>query len=333
MPTPPTSDMLDRALAVVREHLTPTPVVPLPGYPEVLVKLETLQPTGSFKIRGGLAAVSAYGGTGDPIVTASAGNHGLGMAYAADALGADVTVVVPVTASPAKIAALQGFPVKLVTHGQSYDEAELFALDYAQRHGTFVSAYADPWVIAGQSTVVTELDGQLSGAFTAVIPLGGGGLLAGSVLAAGRTRHPVTLFGVESANSRAVSTAVAAGAITPVEVIDTLADGLAGNLEPGAVTPGIIAGHADLVSVTEESIVDAIRYLQANAGLVVEGSGAVGLAALRSGLIHGNGTVVLPLTGRNIAPALFARLIADQAVTSHAVTGQAVTGQAVTGQA
>ena len=128
--------------------------------------------------------------------------------------------------------------------------------------------------------MVTELDGQLSGAFTAVIPLGGGGLLAGSVLAAGRTRHPVTLFGVESANSRAVSTAVAAGAITPVEVSDTLADGLAGNIEPGAITPDIIAGRADLVSVSEESIVDAIRYLQAKAGLVVEGSGAVGLAAL-----------------------------------------------------
>jgi threonine dehydratase len=323
MPTPPTSDMLDRALAVVREHLPPTPVVPLPGYPDVLLKLETLQPTGSFKVRGGLAAVAAYGGTGDPIVTASAGNHGLGMAYAADALGGNVTVVVPTTASPAKIAALQGFPVKLITHGSSYDEAEVFALEYARSHGTFVSAYADPWVIAGQSTVVTELDGQLSGAFAAVIPVGGGGLLAGSVLAAGRTRHPVTLFGVESANSRAVSTAVAAAAITPVVVTDTLADGLAGNLEPGAITPEIIAGRADLVSVPEESIVDAIRYLQAQAGLVVEGSGAVGLAALRSGLIQANGTVVLPLTGRNIAPARYARLIADQAVTGQAVTDQA----------
>ena len=323
MPTQPTDDMLDRALTVVRKQLTPTPVVPLPGYPDVLVKLETLQPTGSFKVRGGLAAVSAYGGTGDPIVTASAGNHGLGIAYAADVLGANVTVVVPTTASPAKIAALQGFPVKLVTHGRTYDEAELFALDYARGYGTFVSAYADPWVIAGQSTVVTELDGQLSGPFTAVIPLGGGGLLAGSVLAAGRTRHPVTLVGVESANSRAVSTAVAAGAITPVEVSDTLADGLAGNLEPGAITPDIMAGRADLVSVTEESIVDAIRYLQARAGLVVEGSGAVGLAALRSGLIQGKGTIVLPLTGRNIAPALYAQLIADQAVNDQAVTGQA----------
>jgi threonine dehydratase len=313
MPTPPTSDMLDRALAVVREHLTPTPVVPLPGYPDVLMKLETLQPTGSFKVRGGLAAVSAYGGTGDPIVTASAGNHGLGMAYAADALGANVTVVVPTTASPAKIAALQGFSVKLITHGHSYDEAELFALDYARSYGTFVSAYADPWVIAGQSTVVTELDGQVSGPFTAVIPLGGGGLLAGSVLAAARASHEARLVGVESANSRAVSTAVHNGKITPVVVTDTLADGLAGNLEPGAITPEIIAGRADLVSVSEESIVDAICYLQAKAGLVVEGSGAVGLAALRSSLIPGKGTVVLVLTGRNIAPALYARLIADQA--------------------
>jgi threonine dehydratase len=305
--------MLDRALAVVREHLPPTPVVPLPGYPDVLLKLDTLQPTGSFKVRGGLAAVAAYGASGDPIVTASAGNHGLGMAFAAQALGADVTVVVPATASPAKIVALQGFSVRLIEHGDSYDEAELFALEYARSHGTFVSAYADPWVIAGQSTVVVELDAQLSGPFTTVLPLGGGGLLSGCVLAAARTRHPVTLVGVESANSQAVSTAVRAGAITPVVVKDTLADGLAGNLEPGVMTPDIIAGNADLVSVSEESIVDAVRYLQAQVGLVVEGSGAVGLAALRAGLVHGKGTLVLVLTGRNIAPPLYARLIGDQA--------------------
>lgn len=305
--------MLDRALAVVRAHLAPTPVVALPGYPDVLLKLETMQPTGSFKVRGGLAAVAAYGASGDPIVTASAGNHGLGMAYAARALGADVTVVVPATASPAKVSALRGYPVRLIEHGDGYDEAEAFALEYARSHGPFVSAYADPWVIAGQSTVVVELDDQVSGPFTTVLPVGGGGLLSGCVLAAARARQPVTLYGVESANSRALSTAVRAGAITPVVVTHTLADGLAGNLEPGVMTPDIIAGNADLVSVSEESIVDAIRYLQSEVGLVVEGSGAVGLAALRAGLIEGKGTLVLAITGRNIAPALYARLIGDQA--------------------
>jgi threonine dehydratase len=301
--------MLGRARDVVRAHLDPTPLVPLPGYPGVLLKLETLQPTGSFKVRGGLAAVAAYGRSGDPIVTASAGNHGLGMAFAAQALDATVTVVVAENASPAKLAALQAFPVKLITHGQSYDEAEAYGRAYAAEHGTWVSAYADPWVIAGQSTVVSELADAVPGPMTVVVPLGGGGLLAGSILASRQASPEIRLYGVEAARSMAVSTAVARGEIVTVEVGETLADGLAGNMEPGAMTPGIIAGQADLVSVSEESIVDAIRYLQAKAGLVVEGSGAVGLAALRDGLIETRGTTVLLLTGRNIAPARYASLL------------------------
>jgi len=144
---------------------------------------------------------------------------------------------------------------------------------------------------------------------TVVVPLGGGGLLAGSILASRQASPEIRLYGVEAARSMAVSTAVARGEIVTVEVGETLADGLAGNMEPGAMTPGIIAGQADLVSVSEESIVDAIRYLQAKAGLVVEGSGAVGLAALRDGLIETRGTTVLLLTGRNIAPARYASLL------------------------
>jgi threonine dehydratase len=301
-------EMLEVARAVIGAHLAPTPVVAWDGR---WLKLETLQPTGSFKVRGALAAVAAYGGQGRPMVTASAGNHGLGMAYAAGVLGAEVTVVVPADASPAKVEALRELGADLVLHGRGYDAAERHALELTRAGATYVSAYTDPWVIAGQSTVVSELVEALRRPFTAVVPLGGGGLLAGSVLAAARSPHPVGLVGVETAASRAVSTAVAHGAVTPVPVGPTLADGLAGNLEPGALTPGIVSGRAELTAVSEESIVDAVRTLARRAGLVVEGSGAVGLAALASGRISPQGTVVLLVTGRNIATDAYARILAQ----------------------
>ena len=123
-------------------------------------KLETLQPTGSFKVRGGLAAVAATlaQDPGRAVVASSAGNHGLGLAYAATRLGAEVTVVVPTGASAAKVSALRQFDVRLVLHGEGYREAETHALDLAAREGMhYVSPYNDPDVIAGQATVAREL--------------------------------------------------------------------------------------------------------------------------------------------------------------------------------
>src|SRR5204863_2921806 len=155
-------------------HLAPTPLVESDGFG---LKLESLQPTGSFKVRGAVAALTALDPS-DPVVTASAGNHGLALAWAAERLGFDATVVVAETASPAKIAGLRRFPAALVVHGADYDEAERHALSLP---GRYVSPYNDPDVIAGAGTIASEL----SAAETIVVPIGGGGLASGIALAGG----------------------------------------------------------------------------------------------------------------------------------------------------
>jgi len=281
--------------------------------PTVWAKLETLQPTGSFKVRGGLAAVAATleHEPGRAVVAASAGNHGLGLAYAASKLGAEVTVVVPTGASAAKVAALQQFDVRLVLHGEGYRDAETHALELAERDGSrYVSPYNDPDVIAGQSTLVHELMEQVPALGTIVVPCGGGGLLAGVVL--GLEGTGVRVVGVESEASPSMSTALRAGGIVPIDVEPTVADGLAGNLEPGAVTVGIALDHnAQVLTVSEADIRSAMAFSASKMGLVLEGAGAVGVAALRAGVVmpdSGRETVVL-LTGRNVAPNLLSEVL------------------------
>jgi threonine dehydratase len=303
---------LDQAAEVVSRRLAPTPLVPtsIVGVDApVYLKLESLQPTGSFKVRGGLAAAAAYGRHGLGIVTASAGNHGLGVAYAASALSLPATVFVPVNASSAKVEALRRFPIDLRLQGGSYDEAEAAAQRFASSTGArFVSAYSDPHVIAGQATVVREVAALLSGPFRIVVPVGGGGLAAGTALGAPRG---ASVMGVETARSRAVSSSMEAGRIVEVLVGDTIADGLAGNIAAETITPRILREYGvTMLSVQESSIRSAVRSLALEHGVVSEGSGAVGLAAAREGLIPADLPVVLVITGRNIAAAALASLVA-----------------------
>ncbi len=310
----PTRADLERARAVVAAHLQPTPVIriELPdGRGEVLAKLECLQPTGSFKIRGALAALAAHAVPGARVVTASAGNHALGVVLASQRFGVAATVVVPRTASPAKLAALRRLGARLVEHGSGYEQAERHALSLAEEDGAaFLSAYNDPQVIAGQATWAYELPGQVERETTLVVPVGGGGLLAGTVLWAGGLEG-VSVVGVEAAASPALSAAVRAGRIVAVPVAATLADGLAGNLEPGSITPALAAGRVRAIAtVSEAEIEAAIRFLAVGCGLVVEGAGAVGVAALLAGKVPVTGQVVVVLSGRNIAPAALARILA-----------------------
>jgi threonine dehydratase len=306
---------LEAAWKAVRRHLPLTPVVAAPQLgPSVSVKVETVQPTGSFKVRGGLAAVAATheDDPGRAVVASSAGNHGLGLAFAASNLGARVTVVVPTGASAAKVAALQQFEVRLVLHGEGYREAETHALDLAAREGSrYVSPYNDPDVIAGQATLARELAEQVPTLGTVVVPCGGGGLLSGVIL--GLEDRDVRIIGVESEASPSMSTALAAGAIVPIKVEPTVADGLAGNLEPGAVTVGIALAHGvQVLTVSEADIRSAMAFAAHKMGLVIEGAGAVGVAALRSGVVTpdpGGGETVVILTGRNVAPKLLSEVL------------------------
>ncbi|GIF76445.1 threonine ammonia-lyase [Asanoa siamensis] len=298
--TEPTLDDLERAWAVVSGTLPPTPLLDAGGAGPRL-KVESFQPTGSFKVRGALVALS-WLAPDVAVVTASAGNHGLGVAWAARRLGRTATIVTATTASAAKVDALRALGAELVQVGGSYDEAEAHALHLASRGAHYVSAYNDGAVIAGQASIGFELATQAPGPMTVVCGVGGGGLASGLGLWASR-QPGVRVVGVEAAASRAVSTAVRTGQHVTVQVGPTLADGMAGNIEPGSVTVGLVAHHVDeLVAVTEDQIRDALRHLAFDRGIVAEGSGAAAVAAVLAGLVPSNDPVVAVVSGRNITP-------------------------------
>jgi len=302
----PTNADLAAAAEVVRAHLAPTPVL---STSRAVLKLETVQPTGSFKVRGALAAVAAASASGaSRVIAASAGNHGLGVAWAATRLGIPATIVVPEAASTAKVAALERFDVTLIRHGTSYDEAESHALGIGG--GAFVSPYNDTSVIAGQATIAAELVDQVPDVATIVVPVGGGGLVSGVALACAASWPHVRVVGVEAAQSPAMRAAHAAGRAVPIEVGPTLADGLAGNMEVGSVTVDISAEHvAAMLTVDEDQIAAAMRWFASEHGLVVEGSGAVGMAAVLAEGVTSDGPTVVIVTGRNVALDTLARVL------------------------
>ncbi|SFB55911.1 threonine dehydratase [Amycolatopsis marina] len=303
----PGRDEIDRAREVVRTHLRPTPL--LPG-PEMFLKLESMQPTGSFKVRGAFNAVSRTP-EGVPIVTASAGNHGLGVAFAARELGRRATVVVSEKASPVKVAALRSSGAELVQVGHSFDDAETHALELAERGAHFVSPYNDPDVIVGQGTLGYELEHLLDEPLTVVCAVGGGGLIAGIALWA--SAHPnVRVVGAEAERSPSVAASVRAGEVVRIEIGQTIADGISGNLEPGSVTVGMVDDLVnELVTVSEADLRAAIRHLATERGVVAEGAGAAGVAAVLAGAVPRRGRTVAVVSGRNIALPVLAEVLAD----------------------
>jgi len=306
--TPDPADV-ERAARIVREHLPPTPLDRGIDPEEPLLKLESMQPTGAFKVRGALYALSGVE-AGAPVVAASAGNHGLGMAYAARELGRDVSVVVSTKASPAKVEALRRLGTEPVRVGTMIEDAEAHAIELAGRGARYVSPYNDPDVIAGQGTIGLELDEQVDGAMTVFCPIGGGGLASGVGLWAS-TRPDVRLVGVESAASTAVSASVRAGQWVEVDIDDTIADGLSGNVERGSITVDLIGRHVDeLVTVTDREIREGMRWLASRRGVVAEGAGAAGLAAILAGKAEITGAAVAIVSGRNITLPLYAAQLA-----------------------
>ena len=285
---------------------------------DVWLKLECFQRTGSFKLRGALNAL--YTLTSEQrqrgVVTASAGNHGLGVAQAAALLGVRATVVVPETASPAKIGMLRSFAgTELVLRGATYDVAEEEARQIARQHAApFVSAYNDEAVIAGGGTIAREILDDLPEARTFVVPAGGGGLISGVAVAAHGIDPRTVIYGVQSEASPALHAAHTHGRPTQVEVKDSLADGLAGNVEQDSITFELIQRHVkDIVLVSEAEIAQAMRFLLEDAHVLVEGSAAVGIAALRKGLLEldREGPTVVILTGRNVAASVLRQYVFD----------------------
>src|SRR3954451_1313142 len=301
----PTVDDVVAAHDVIDRHLAPTPLIRSAALGSVALKLESVQPTGSFKVRGALVAVARE--HTQPLVTASAGNHGLGVAYAATEYGASATVVIPTNASPVKRAALESFAVELVAAGTSYDEAEAHALGLAAAGAHFISPYNDPDTIAGQGTIALELFEQMPDVRQIIVPIGGGGLISGIGLAS-TLRNDVRVIGVQAAASAAMVAAL--DGVSTITVQPTLADGLAGNLEDGTITIELTRRHvAEIVTVTEEEIERAIAFLSTEHGLVAEGSAAVGIAALLHGKVAAHEPTAVIVSGRNIARSTYVDIL------------------------
>lgn len=298
---PPSAMDMDRARVAVRQHLHPTPLIPISR--NEWLKLDSQQPSGAFKIRGAIAALSRLP-RGSRVVTASAGNHAIGVAWASELLGHEATIVVPENASPRKLAILEDMGANVVRYGTSFDEAEAHAIELTKTGTRFVSAYNDPHVIAGQGTIVDEMLERIEGNFTIFVPVGGGGLASGIAIRAAMIRdRDIRVIGVETEASMAVSAAVRAGQTVEVEIRDSLADGLAGNLETGSITADILRNHGtELITVSEAQIEEAIRTLYLRHDLRAEGAGAASFAGMKAYPVDGD--MVAIVSGRNIDETL-----------------------------
>jgi threonine dehydratase len=272
---------------------------------DVWLKFECFQRTGSFKLRGALNALQLMQ-TPQTVVTASAGNHGLGVARAAELLGVSATVVVPQTASQVKVEALRRSGADLIQVGETYDEAEAFAIRLARTQTQpFVSAYNDPAVVAGGGTIALEIFDDVPEVRELLVPAGGGGLISGVGVAAHGLNPDVAVHGVQSEASPALHAALEAGRLVAVDVLPSLADGLAGNVEAGSITFDLLQQHVGRVElVSEAAIARAMCWLFVHERVVVEGSAAVGVAALLERTVVPAGPVALVLTGRNVARAV-----------------------------
>jgi threonine dehydratase len=256
----------------------------------VWLKAENLQRTGSFKVRGAMNRISRLDAEerAAGVVAASAGNHGQAVAWAAREAGVHARIYVPLDAPMAKVEACQNYGANLVLAGELFEDAMTAAREYVDETGaTFVHPFEDPLVIAGQGTIGLELVEQLPDAATVLIPVGGGGLAAGIATALRAHVPDVRIVGVQAGKSGF-----------------TIADGIFVK-HPGELTMSILDSVLDdLVHVADEEITEAILLLLERSKLIVEGAGAVALAALLSGRAGGEGPVVAVLSGGNIDPTL-----------------------------
>jgi threonine dehydratase len=305
----------------IRRHLIPTPLRLSTWLSDrsgatVHLKLESVQLTNSFKIRGAFNAVlrvleEAGGQPGQRphIVTASAGNHGRALALVSQQLGLQTTVFTPRTAPDTKKAAIRRHGAVLRDDAPDYDAAERAARQHAHQHGAlYISPYNHEDVIAGAGTPALEILDVLPSFDVLVVPLGGGGLASGLGTVFRAAAADVRVVGVEADASTPFAVSLAAGEITAIDPQRSLADGLTGNLERGAMTFDIVRRVVDeLVSVNENEIASAIRDLAAEEHLIAEGAGAIATAAVLAKQVVKPGEIaVVMVTGANIDAATLA---------------------------
>jgi threonine dehydratase len=268
------------------------------------LKAENLQKTGAFKARGALNAVAQL--TADErasgVVTFSAGNHGQGLAYAARMFDTPCTVYMTETAVPSKVAAIQGYGATTRQFPTIQDAVAQLERDKEQSGAVFISPFANEAVIAGQATVGLELFEQVEDLEAVVVPIGGGGLISGIALAARILYPDLRIVGVEPEGAPTMTRALQAGEPVALETIQTMADGL-GAPFTGELNLAIVRELVDdVVIVTEDEIIDALKLVLDRTKLLIEGAAAAGIAALLTGKAGiGTGAVTAAvLTGGNI---------------------------------
>ncbi len=276
-----------------------TPIVKSRFVPNLFFKCENLQYGGSFKIRGAYNKISSIRKNSNGVITYSAGNHGQGVALASKWLGIKSTVVMPKGAVQSKVTATKRFGAKVIQKGNSSEELRLLAELLANRDGLeLVQPFDDPAIIAGQGTISVEIIDQLNDVDNVIVQIGGGGLAAGII--AGLANKKVKVFGVEPKGVDKVRRSIQNGKPVIVHNINTVADGLR-VMRLGELNFQIINKLIhDIVAVTEEEIVEALRHIMLKENLIVEPSGAVSVAAVISGRLRLKGKTVAILSGGNV---------------------------------
>lgn len=280
---------------------------------EIYLKMENLQRAGSFKIRGAYAKIAllAAGERRRGVITASAGNHAAGVAYAAREFGVPATIVMPQGSSLMKEQACRRLGARVLLEGENFEQASLFARRIAaQDRLAFVPPFDDPAVVAGQGTVGLEIVRELPSVDLVVASVGGGGLLAGVATAVKAQRRRARVVGVQARGAAAMARSLQRRKLARLTRISTIADGIAVGA-PSELTFSLVRRWADgVVTVSDEAIAGAVLFLMENCKTVVEGAGAAPLAALFEGKIPFRGKkVALILSGGNIDSSLLDRII------------------------
>ena len=284
-------------------HLPPTPLEAAPELGEnIWLKLENANKTHSFKIRGALNAILSLSGEerARGIIAASSGNHAGAVAYAAQLAGASAQILMPKSTPQKKVNNVKRYGADAVLFGDNYDEAEAEALRRVREGGTWISPYNDPRVIAGAGTIGVEMLQRLPDLRRVLVPVSGGGLIAGIATAVKELNPAIDVIGVNAKSAPAMYNAFHGG--DRPQVWDTLADALSGEIEKGSITLPICQRYLDdMLLVSEEQIAAAMRFLLETQGWVVEGGGAVGVAAVMHDIAPRNGApTAVVVSGGNV---------------------------------
>jgi len=302
----------------ISPHIIHTPLVYSPTISEITganiyLKLETLQKAGSFKVRGATNKILSHINTirEQGVIAASAGNHAQGVAVAAHSAGIPATIVMPEWSSLSKQEATRGYGARVIIHGQTLEESIGRAQEIASQGQIFIHPYDDEEVIAGQGTIALEILSDLPETDMIIIPVGGGGLIAGIATAAKAKKPEIKIIGAQTEVCPSAVEAVHHGSPTRVSAGKTIADGIR-VAETGKSTLPAIQHYVDhLALVSEEEIADAMLLLLERKHIVAEGAGAVPLAAIMNGSIdvQAGSTVVLVISGGNIESSQLFRVI------------------------